>query len=437
MSDLPAHFDAVVFPAAQLGGTVQAQPSKNYTTRFLLAAALAEGESVVRGVAHSEDAQALIRSLRAWGARIDLSGSDARVTGFGAWPQPSTRLDVGNAGAVARFLLAVAALTSGTEVVTDSPHSLGQRPMGDLLDALEALGLSVHSAAGGRLPVVVAGGPVPGGAVTISAERSSQFLSGLLFAAPLLSHGLDITVTGQIKSEPPIRQTLDTLRRFGIQAEASADLRRIRVPGGQAYRPGHYPVPGDYPGSAALLVAGAVRPGSVTVTGLDPDDLQGERAAVDVLRQMGADIRQDASGVTVRGGRPLQAVTLDGDTFTDAVQVLSAAAAASQGCTTWENVATLRLKECDRISDTRTELLRLGLEAQETADSLTVCGGPVCGQVTADGHGDHRMIMLLSLLALQADGPVTITGAHHIRKSYPDFFGHLQALGVRVEVQAH
>ena len=436
MPDLPVRFDAVVHPAARLSGAVQAQPSKNYTTRFLLAAALAEGESVVRGVASSEDAEALLSCLRAWGARIELSGGDAYVTGFGARPSPDTRLEVGNAGAVARFLLAVAALTSGTEVVTDSPHSLGQRPMGDLLAALTALGLTVQSAAGGRLPVTVSGGPALGGPVSMSAEQSSQFLSGLLFAAPLLERGLDITVTGHLRSEPPIRQTLDTLRRFGIQVEVATDLRRIRVPGAQRYQAGDYRVPGDYPGSAALLVAGAILPGEVTVAGLDPHDLQGERLALDVLREMGTDLRREGDAVTVRGGSPLHGVTRDGDPFTDAVQVLCAAAAAAEGCTTWHNVATLRLKECDRISDTRAELLRLGVQARETADSLTVCGGAVRGNVTVDGHGDHRMIMLLSLLGLRASGPVTITGAHHIRKSYPEFFAHLQALGARVDVLA-
>lgn len=436
MPHLPARFSAVVHPAQRLLGRVQAQPSKNYTARFLLAAALAEGESVVRGVATSEDAAALLRSLRAWGADIRLDGGDAHVHGFGAGPRPNALLEVGNAGAVARFLLATSALTTGTRVETDSPHSLGQRPMGDLLEALRALGLTVDSALGDHLPVTVSGGPVRGGSVSISAEQSSQFLSGLLFVAPLLQLGLDITVTGHIKSEGPIRQTLDTLQRFGVAFTASADLRRIQVAGKQRYQAGEYRIPGDYPGSLALLVAGAIVPTSeVTVAGLDPHDLQGERLALDVLRSMGAQLDRDSDVVTVRGGQPLRAVTYDGDPFTDAVQVLTAAATVAEGCTTWENVATLRLKECDRISDTRRELERLGLSADETPNSLSVCGGVVRGGLTANGHGDHRMIMLLSLLALRAEsGPLTIAGAHHIRKSYPDFFKHLMQLGVRVEM---
>ena len=136
----------------------------------------------------------------------------------------------------------------------------------------------------------------------------------------------------------------------------------------------------------------------------------------------------------MRGGQPLRAVTRDGDGFTDAVQALSAAAACAQGTTTWENVFTLRLKECDRISDTRRELETLGLTVSETEDSLSITGAPsLAGDVVVSGHGDHRMIMLLTLLGLRAERPITITGAHHIRKSYPLFFRHLEALGAEFE----
>ena len=308
----------------------------------------------------------------------------------------------------------------------------------------------------GRLPVTVRGGArVRGGPVEVSAERSSQYASALMFLAPLLPGGLDLHLTGAIKSHAPLRQTLDTLRAFGVRAQASDDLSRITIAGGQRYHLPRAEVPGDYPGSAAILAAAAILPGEVTVGNLRPDDLQGEREAVEVLRQMGADITivrtaasygalvasrsrvvsllREGERVTVRGGQPLRAVTRDGDGFTDAVQALTAAAASAEGETTWQNVYTLRLKECDRISDTRRELERLGLQTAETHDSLSVTGGRVAGGVTVDGHGDHRMIMLLTLLGLRAEAPIRITGAHHIRKSYPQFFAHLERLGARFE----
>lgn len=429
---LPGRFDVLVHPARELRGEVRAQPSKNYTTRYLLAAALSEGESRVVGAATSEDAGALLSCLKGWGADVERAGEDVVVRGFGARPRPGVTLNPGNAGAVARFLMGVAALTTGTTFVTDHPDSLGRRPQGDLLAALAALGARVTSA-GGRLPVTVSG-PVRGGAVEVSAERSSQYASALLFLGPLLPDGLELHLTGEIKSHAPLRQTLDTLAAFGIRADASDDLRRVLISGGQAYRAGEVLVPGDYPGSAALLAAAAVLPGEVTVSNLREHDLQGEREALEVLRDMGAEVVRRGDRVTVRGGRPLRAVRRDGDSFTDAVQALTAAAAFARGTTTWENVATLRLKECDRISDTRRELERLGLRTSETADSLSVTGTDrIAGGLSADGHGDHRMVMLLTVLGLRADAPLRLCGAHHIRKSYPGFFGHLEGLGARFD----
>ncbi|MFC3834543.1 MULTISPECIES: 3-phosphoshikimate 1-carboxyvinyltransferase [Deinococcus] len=429
---LPERFDVVVHPAPELRGELRAQPSKNYTTRYLLAAALADGETRVVGVATSEDAHAMLACLEAWGAGVELVGDDAVIQGFGASPRAGVTLNPGNAGAVARFLMGVAALTTGTTVVTDHADSLGRRPQGDLLAALERLGARVTSR-DGTLPVTISG-PVRGGVVEVSAERSSQYASALMFLAPLLEGGLELRLTGDIKSHAPLRQTLDTLAAFGVRASASDDLSRVSIPGGQVYRPGRVLVPGDYPGSAALLAAAALRPGELRLSNLREHDLQGEKEAVAVLRDMGADIEREGDTLVVRGGRPLTAVTRDGDGFTDAVQALTAAAAGAEGTTTWENVYTLRLKECDRISDTRRELQRLGLTATETTDSLSVTGAErIAGGVTADGHGDHRMIMLLTLLGLRADAPITITGAHHIRKSYPLFFRHLEHLGATFE----
>ncbi|ULH15054.1 3-phosphoshikimate 1-carboxyvinyltransferase [Deinococcus sp. KNUC1210] len=432
---MPDSFDVVVHPARELRGTLRAQPSKNYTTRYLLAAALTAGEVRVVGVATSEDAGAMLRCLQAWGAGVELIGDDAVIRGFGAKPGADVTLNPGNAGAVARFLMGVSVLTTGTRFVTDYPDSLGKRPQGDLLEALSRLGAQVSSQ-DGKFPISLSG-PVRGGALEVSAEKSSQYASALMFLAPLLPAGLDLHLTGDIKSHAPLRQTLDTLSAFGIRAIANNNLSRISIPGAQAYQASRIMVPGDYPGSAAILAAAALLPGDVRLSNLRENDLQGEREAVNVLREMGADIVRTGDSLTVHGGQPLRAVTRDGDGFTDAVQALTATAAFAEGQTTWENVYTLRLKECDRISDTRRELEKLGFRAAETNDSLSISGAAsVAGGVTADGHGDHRMIMLLTLIGLRATSPIRITGAHHIRKSYPMFFRHLEELGASFEYVA-
>jgi 3-phosphoshikimate 1-carboxyvinyltransferase len=436
---LPEKFDVRVHPVANLKGELTAQPSKNYTTRFLIASALSAGQTLVRGVATSEDSHALQECLEQWGASLERRGADILVTGFGANPKDHQTLNPHNAGAVARFLMALAGLTRQTDFVTDYPDSLGKRPHGDLLLALEQLGATTHSNAG-MLPIRIESnnlqGGLQGGKVTVSANLSSQYTSGLIFLAPLLERGLEITLTGEIKSHALLRQTLHTLELFGIHSYASEDLRVIRIAGNQKYQiaTGEIAVPGDYPGSIAILGAAVLSGEEVVLHNLLEHDLQGERAGVEVLQNMGADIVRNGATLTIRGQKILHSLVRDGDFFTDGVQALSAVAAFAIGNTTWENVYTLRLKECDRITDTKNELLRLGILAGETEDSLSIVGAPQLeGGITTDGHGDHRMIMMLTLLAMRAKNPVIITGAEHIRKSYPDFFAHLEGLGAKFD----
>lgn len=428
-----SRFDVKVYPCSSLCGTVTAQPSKNYTTRFLLAAALSSGVSWIRGVAESEDSLALQSCLELWGAELKRQGNDIQIRGFGSKPQSHRVLNPRNAGAVTRFLIALAALTEETTFVTDHPNSLGRRPNGDLLAALRDLGVTVLDE-DGRLPISVFGKNTQGGPVSVQASVSSQYLSGLIFLGPLLPLGLDITVLGDIKSQGPIRQTLHTLDCFGITAEASEDLRRIFIPGNQTYQARDIHVPGDYPGSIALLGAAALCGTDVTVDNLHPMDLQGERQALDVLREMGADLSHTGQSVRIKGPKPLKAVSRNGDPFTDAVQALSAVAAFAEGTTHFYNIETLRFKECDRISDTRSELNRLGVSVKETPDGLTISGQPeIRGGIVTDPHDDHRMVMMLTLIGLKCQSPLVILNAHAIRKSYPRFFEHLQTLGARFD----
>ncbi|MBP2019288.1 3-phosphoshikimate 1-carboxyvinyltransferase [Symbiobacterium terraclitae] len=444
--------DVCVYPATRLEGVVHPPSSKNYTTRYLLAAALTEGESLIRFPAESEDATALKRCLTDLGAVLTPEGEHLRVRGFGANPRNPGTLNPGNAGAVLRFLMAVCAATlDDITFVTDYVESLGKRPQGDLLDALKQLGAEVESR-DGRLPIRIrSGGPrtaattgggrldggssrLRGGTVRVSGEVSSQYTSALLFAAPLIGGDLTIEVTGDMKSRPPIRQTLQVLREAGIRVEASDDLRRFHIPGGQRYRAREYTVPGDYPGAAALMAAAAVVPSDVTIPRLFHDE-QGERQAVEVLAAMGADIAHDGQQVRIRGGRPLRGGRFDGDPFTDAVLALTAAAVLAEGETVFYNVENLRYKECDRISDYRAELNKLGARVGEERDKLIVAGRPegVEGGVAVESRIDHRVIMGLTIVSLRAREPVVIRDAHHVAKSYPAFFDDLRRLGARID----
>ncbi len=420
--------------------------SKNYTTRYLLAAALADGESLVRYPAASDDATALKRCLVALGAELipdgpysggpNSDGSRLRVRGFGRRPKNPGVLDAGNAGTVLRLLLGVASLLSEVTFVNSFPESLGQRPNRDLLDALASLGVDVESREDGRLPITLRGGRPRGGKVRVSGEKSSQYLSSLLFMAPLTGEEVEITVFGDLKSKPLIRQTLEVLAYAGIQVEAREDLAFFRVPGGQHYQPREYTVQGDYPGSAALLAAAAVVESDVTVTRLFPD-AQGERAIIDVLARMGADIQYDPDqrAVRVRGGRRLRGIQFDGDRATDAVLAMVAAACLAEGPSRFYNVENLRYKECDRITDYRTELNRAGFRVSETQSEILVEGMPggAPGGAEINSHFDHRVIMGTTVAGLRTERGLIINDAHHIAKSYPRFFDDLRSLGAKIE----
>lgn len=421
-----------VEPCHRLAGTVAAPPSKNYTTRFLLVAGLAEGESLVINPAQNDDARAMMRCLEALGAEIRPVEGGLLIRGFGGRPRPRAALDVGNAGAVLRFLLAVAVLGEEISFSTPFPASLGKRPHGDLLEALAALGAEVESA-DGRLPIVIRGGRIRGGRVEVRGSVSSQFTSALLFLAPLLPEGLTVQVTEGLRSQAAVRTTLEVLARAGIQAEADWERLLFYVPGGQRYRPGRFTVNGDYPGAAAVLAAAALVPGEVTVTGLFPD-AQGERAALEAFAAMGAELAVESDRVRVRGGRPLRGIVFDGDRAIDAVLSLATVAAFAEGESVFTRVGHLRFKESDRLGDFAAEMRRVGLDLEPRGEELIVKGRPegVPGGITLSAHQDHRLVMAFAAVGLRAERGLVIDGAEHVGKSYPGFFSDLRRLGATI-----
>lgn len=426
--------DMLVTPTPELRGEIQALSSKNYTTRYLLVAALAEGTSTIYYPAHSEDSDAMRRCIRDLGAVVEEDDKKIVITGFGRHPRDVKELNVGNAGAVLRFLMAVAALCPEVTFVNMYPESLGKRPHDDLIDALGQIGVEVdHN--GGRLPITIRGGKPKGGKITVSGAVSSQYLSALLFLTPLLSEDSEIAVTDDLKSKVVVGQTLEVLAQAGIQIEASDDLMHFRIKGGQRYEAKTYSVQGDYPGSAAILAAAAVTNSDVTVHRLEENSRQGERAVVDVLRMMDVPLTHANGSVRVQGNGRLKAGEFDGDAFTDGVLAMVAASVFAEGTSRFYNVENLRYKECDRITDYLNELRKAGANVEERQAEIIVHGRPegVEGGVEIDAHYDHRVIMALTVVGLRAKAPIRIRDAHHVAKSYPNYFDHLKALGANVE----
>ena len=443
-----------VFVRRGTGGTPQSTPvtlqtpgAKYYTLRYLLAALLADGVSRVRNPARSDDTRVLLAALRALGSDVaeenagDVGNGSAwtlRITGTGGILRqpPKNTLPVGNAGAVLRMLLGIGALLPEITFTTDHPQSLGRRPNADLLAALAQL--DVQSEANGPQgeglpPITLRGGPPAGGAVTVSGARSSQYLSALLYLAPLLADGLRITVSDGLRSAEMARATLRVLGESGISVGAADDLRAFTIAGGQAYRALDVTIPGDVPSAAALAVAALLLDQPTRLVGLD--GTQPEMAPlVAALDGLGASVTLGDGALSVNGNGPLHAIRLDGDPLIDSIPVLVAAVCFAGGESRFENVAHLRLKESDRIGDLCAELRRAGCNVHPLDDGILVRGQPagVTGGVTVDAHDDHRLAQALALVALRSRDGLTITGADSVAKSYPAFFADLRRLGADV-----
>ena len=430
-----------IAPTSLLRGEPLLPSSKYYTLRYLLAATLARGESTVSFPAVSDDSEALFRGCRALGAELTWCDGQQRllhVRGVGR-PESSepVTINVGNAGAVLRLLLGLGAFLPEVTFLTDHPQSLGKRPNRELLEALTSLG-AVCEGTGpeGYLPITIRGGKLHGGRVKISGARSSQYLSALLFLAPLLAEALEIVVIDDLKSQALIHVTLNVLKEAGIVVEHDPALHHFSVAAGQTYQPRDYIVPGDYPSAAALLAACAVAtdPGSqVRLSRLRPGEEDGE-ALLEALRAMGADLRIDRDMLTLRGGRRLRGIEMNGDTAIDCIPVLVAAACFAEGESVFYNIESLHYKESDRIDDLCAELRRAGCMVTPRQDAIIVRGQPqgIEGGVTVDGHSDHRLLMALAIVGLRSRHGLTLGGVEHIAKSYPRFFEDLRELGVEI-----
>lgn len=430
-----------IAPSSLLIGEPAIPSSKYYTLRYLLAATLAEGSSRVVFPAQSDDSEALFRGCRALGAELTWEDEEMHVLcvrGVGT-PYCATpvTIPVGNAGAVLRLLLGLGALLPEVTFVTDRPESLGKRPNRELLEALSALGaICEGTGPEGYLPITIRGGKLHGEHISISGARSSQYLSSLLFLAPLIGEALDIVVVDGLTSQPLVRATLEVLHEAGITIAHDESLEHFSIAAGQRYQPRKYVVPGDYPSAAALLAACAVSndPASwVRLTRLRPGEEIGE-ALLAALWAMGAELLVEGETVTLRGGRRLQGVELDGNQVIDCIPVLVAAACFADGESVFYNIENLHYKESDRINDLCAQLRRAGCSVVPKQDAIFVQGRPqgVEGGVVVDGHSDHRLLMALAIVALRSRRGLTLRGVEHITKSFPHFFEELQRLGVEM-----
>lgn len=428
----------------RLAGEVRAPSSKSEAHRMLIAAALSAlygGLAVPRRVVCTdlnEDIEATARCLAALGAGVAREGDAFLVSPIQALPRRAV-LDCGESGSTLRFLLpVVCALGSvdgtpeGFTVSMVGRGRLPERPLSPLYEELVAHGAVMTPM--GSNPLVV-GGALRGGNFTLSGGVSSQFISGLLFALPLLREDSRIHVTGKIESTPYIGMTVDALA--SVTGAVQGALPCFEIAGNT---PGHpnaigqsaLSVGGDWSGAAFFLAAGALATAgrSVTVTGLDMQSRQGDRAIVEVLSRMGAAMEADADRVTAFGSA-LRGCVIDASQIPDLVPILAVAAAVAEGETRIVGASRLRIKESDRLATVTALLCALGGDVRETEDGLIIRGVPMLHGGVVDAAGDHRIAMSAAVAATRCSGAVTIRGAEAVAKSYPAFWDVFEGICIK------
>jgi 3-phosphoshikimate 1-carboxyvinyltransferase len=422
--------DVVVKKTQRLSGKVFAPPSKSYTQRMAIAAALSQGVSKVWHPLFSQDTEATLRAVTAFGAGCQLDKECWIIQGAQPLKAPPEPVDCGESGATLRFIIPIAALADGPSTLLFR-GSIERRPVEPLLAALEKLDAKVHVGKQKGLDAVfVEGGGLAGGRTSITGDISSQFISGLMFACPFARSETEIVLTSMLESKDYIKMTEAVLSKHAVTVGISDD--RVMVPSDQTYKATDDKVPGDFSSAAFLLAASAITRSQVTVSNLDYEGVQGDKAILTVLKKMGVEGKVCPGGVEIQGtGGPLKPIDIDTKNIPDLVPVIAVLSCYAEGTSHIFGAKRLRLKESDRLQAIYTELGKMGSEILLTKDGLNITGAPLHGAVI-NAHNDHRIAMATAVAALRAEGETTIRNAECVRKSYPQFYLHLKQLGADI-----
>jgi 3-phosphoshikimate 1-carboxyvinyltransferase len=423
--------DVAIKKTQKLNGEVCAPPSKSYTQRMLIASALSRGtSSKVSNPLLSEDTEATLRAITALGANVKREQGCWEVAGATELQNPKEPIDCGESGATFRFMIPLAALAPDPSILTFR-GSLKHRPIGPLLKSLSDLGANVHPKKfGGKDAVLVEGGGILGGETSIQGDISSQFISGLIFACPLAKVDTEITLTSPLESADYVSMTQEVLNQHEVRVDIYGSFERIVIPANQTYRPCNSRVPGDFSSAAFLLAAAAITNSDVTISDLDQKSLQGDKAILAILKQMGVNGKVCENSVEINGtGNPLEPISVEAKNIPDLVPVITALACYARGESRIAGAQRLRIKESDRLSSLHSELTKMGAKIEVDTNGLTIRGPSSLKGAVLDPHNDHRIAMACSIAALGAEGQTTLLNAACVRKSYPQFFTHLKQVG--------
>ncbi len=425
--------DVIIRKAERLKGEVFAPPSKAYTQRMLIAAALSHGTSKISSPLVSDDTEATLRVVTSLGAKVKAAKDCWTVEGTQPLKVAQMPIDCGESGATLRFMIPVAALAPEPSIFVLG-KSLERRPIEPLLQGLKQLGVGAYSRYfGGKATIYVRGGGISGGKTSLRGDVSSQFVSGLMFACPMAEVDTEITLTTPLESKGYVRMTKAVIAEHGIKVLISEEFESIYIPCNQTYEPCDHLVPGDFSSAAFLLAAAAVTNSEVSVKNLDYETVQGDKVIMRILRRMGVKGRVGPDRVEVEGrGVLLEALDVDARNIPDLVPVCTVLACYAKGTSKIHDAYRLRYKESDRLLSLYLELKRMGAQIAMDESSLTVKGPCELHGAVIDPHNDHRIAMACAVAALGASGETRIQDAECVRKSYPKFFSDLRALGVDV-----
>ena len=413
-----------IIPLSTIDATIEVPGSKSITQRALIAAALADGESILLGPLESEDTRYAAAALEQMGVAVEKSKGKWTVQGNGGRiVTPDKEIFLGNNGTATRFLTSVAALGSGTFQITGDER-MAERPILPLMQALQGWGVDIASMKNnGCPPLLLKANGLSGGKGILPEGKSSQYLSSLLLVGPYARQKALLDVEGEMLSLPYVIMTLAVMEAFGIRVEANEELNSFVIPQG-VYNAREYAIEGDASNASYFYAAAAITGGEVTVPNVPVPSLQGDAAFVALLARMGCQINKTGEGLTVSGPEELKGITIDMGYMPDVVPTLAVLASQAKGRTTIKNIAHLRIKECDRLHVMAVELAKMGARVQELDDSLIIEGKdpetPMHG-AEIETYNDHRIAMSFAVAGLGVPG-VKILGEECVAKSFPDFW---------------
>lgn len=410
---------------ALLSGTVTPPPSKSDVHRAILCAAMAKGKSKIHPIDFSKDITATINCVKALGAQVVTNGKTILVDGTNFLKKRSAILHCGESGSTLRFMIPIAC-AGGVKTTFLGDGRLPSRPIGIYLDCLPNHGITCNTRGG--LPLDISG-TLQSGVYEIAGDVSSQFITGLLLALPLLNGNSEIKLTSAAQSVGYIDMTISTMKQFGVNITKTKSGYYIQ--GNQEYKALDYTCEGDWSQAAFFFAAGALG-GNVEIKGLKLPSLQGDSTCVNIFEKFGANVNVSQTSIYVSSNK-LNAIDIDAENIPDLVPILAVTAALASGTTKIINAGRLRIKESDRLSAIANGLNTLGANVTQTNDGLIIKGVSSLNGSLVHGVNDHRIVMSLAIAAAKTNGDITITDKESIQKSYPNFFTDYEKLGGKIK----